>query len=65
VTVLAAIAALAMATCVGYYFGRRERPTRQSWKKRTSRIALGRLAVSLLVSLAARRVLHSTARMWA
>jgi hypothetical protein len=65
VTVLAAIAALAMATCVGYYFGRRERPTRPSWKKRTSRIALGRLAISLLMGLTARRIRHSAARMWA
>jgi O-antigen/teichoic acid export membrane protein len=65
VTVLAAIAALAMATCVGYYFGRRERPTRQSWKKRTSRIAVGRLAFTLLVSLTARRIRLSAARMWA
>jgi hypothetical protein len=55
-TVLAAIAALAAATCLGYYLGRRAGATPQSWKKRTSRIALGRLAFTLLVSLTARRV---------
>jgi hypothetical protein len=65
VTVLAAIAALTMAACAGYYFGRRERPTRRSWKKRTSRVEVGRLAVSLLVALTARRIRHGAARMWA
>ncbi len=55
-TVLAGIAALAMATCVGYYFGRRAGSTRAPWKKRTSRLALGRLAISLLVLLTARRI---------
>jgi CDP-diglyceride synthetase len=58
VTVLAVIAALAMAACVGYYFGRRAGSTPPSWKKRTSRIALGRLAISLLVAMTARRVRH-------
>jgi hypothetical protein len=55
-TVLAGIAALAMATCVGYYFGRRAGSTPSTWKKRTSRIALGRLAISLLVLVTARRI---------
>jgi membrane protein DedA with SNARE-associated domain len=55
-TVLAAIAALALATCVGYYLGRRAGATPPSWKKRTSRIALGRLAFTLLVLVTARRV---------
>lgn len=64
-TVLVAIAALAMATGVGYYFGRRERSTRPSWKRRTSRLALGRMAIGLLVLLTARRIRHSAARMWA
>lgn len=58
-TVLLGIAALAMATCVGYYFGRRAGSTPSTWKKRTSRMALGRLAVNLLVLLAARRVRRS------
>jgi hypothetical protein len=58
-TVLAGIAALAMATCGGYYFGRRAGSTRSTWKKRTSRLALGRLATSLLVLLTARRIRRS------
>jgi hypothetical protein len=55
-TVLAGIAALAMAVCVGYYFGRRAGLTPSTWKKRTSRIALGRLAFILLVLMTARRI---------
>jgi hypothetical protein len=55
-TVLAAFAALTMATCVGYYFGRRAGSTPSTWKKRTSRIALGRRAANLLVLVAARRI---------
>ncbi len=55
-TVFAGIAALAMATCVGYYFGRRAGSTPSTWRKRTSRITLGRLAISLLVLLTARRI---------
>lgn len=58
-TVLAGIAALALATCVGYYVGRRAGSTPPTWKKRTSRIALGRLAINLLVLLTARRVQRS------
>ena len=54
--VFAGIAALAMATCGGYYFGRRAGSTPSTWKKRTSRIALGRLALSLLVLMTARRI---------
>lgn len=55
-TVIAAIAALAIAVCVGYYFGRRAASTPPSWKKRTSRIALGRQAFNLLAMIAARRI---------
>jgi hypothetical protein len=55
-TVLAGIAALAMAVCVGYYFGRCASLTPSTWKKRTSRIALGRLAFILLVLMTARRI---------
>jgi hypothetical protein len=55
-TVFAAFAALTMATCVGYYFGRRAGSTPRTWKKRTSRIALGRRAANLLVLVAARRI---------
>jgi hypothetical protein len=58
-TVLAGIAALAMAACVGYCLvgARASRPS--IWKKRTSRIALRRLAINLLVLLTARRVLQT------
>ncbi|OBH81540.1 hypothetical protein A5681_02565, partial [Mycobacterium scrofulaceum] len=56
-TMLAAVAALAMAMGVGYYFGRRAGSTSPSWKRRTSRVALGRLAISLLVLLTARRAM--------
>jgi hypothetical protein len=55
-TVFAAFAALTMATCVGYYLGRRKGSTPSTWKKRTSRIALGRRAANLLVLVAARRI---------
>ena len=52
------IGALVTATLLGYYFGRRAGSSPSSWKKRTSRIALGRLAMSLLVLMTARRVRH-------
>jgi len=55
-TVFAAVAALATATCLGYYFGRRAGSAPPSWKKRTSRVALGRRAVNLLALVAARRL---------
>jgi len=55
-TVLAGIAALAMATCGGYYFGRRAGSTPSTWTKRTSRIALGKLAMSLLALTTVRRI---------
>jgi len=53
---LALIAALGTALCVGYHFGRRAGSKPSSWKKRTSRVALGRLAINLLVLTTARRV---------
>jgi hypothetical protein len=56
VTVTAAIAALAIAACIGYYFGRRAASTPPSWKKRTSRIALSRQALNLLAMITARRI---------
>ena len=55
-TVVVALCALAMTTWVGYYLGRRAGSAPPTWRKRTSRIALGRLVISLLVSLTARRV---------
>jgi len=55
-TVLAAFAALALAMSAGYYCGRRARCTPSPWKKRTTRMALGRRAVNLVVLVAARRI---------
>jgi hypothetical protein len=54
--VLVGIAALATATCGGYYLGRRAGSTPPTWRKRTSRTALGRRAISLLVLVTARRI---------
>jgi hypothetical protein len=58
-TTLAVISALVTALCIGYHFGRRAGSTPPAWKKRTSRTALGRLAVSLIVLVIARRIRHS------
>jgi hypothetical protein len=54
--VVAAVCALATATWVGYYVGRRAGSTSATWKNRTSRVALGRRAIGLLVLITARRV---------
>jgi hypothetical protein len=59
-TALAVISALVTALCVGYHFGRRAGTTPSPWKKRTSRVALGRLAVNLLVLMTARRIRQSS-----
>ena len=58
-TALAVISALVIALCVGYHLGRRAGSTPSTWKKRTSRVALGRLAINLLVLMAARRARRS------
>ena len=58
-TALVVISALVTALCIGYYFGRRAGSTPSTWTKRTSRVALGRLAINLLVSMTARRVRQS------
>jgi hypothetical protein len=58
VTVVAVICALATATCIGYYLGRRAGSKPSTWKKRTSRIALGKQAMSLLVLITVRRIRH-------
>ena len=58
-TALALIAALGTALCVGYHLGRRAGSKPSTWKKRTSRVALGRLAINLLVLMTARRVRQS------
>ncbi|MGA9490019.1 MAG: hypothetical protein WBV80_07155 [Mycobacterium sp.] len=59
-TVLAGVAALLMAAGLGYYMGRRQAVAPPTWKQRTSRIALGKLTIDLLLALAARRVRRST-----
>jgi len=53
--VLAALAALALAMSAGYYCGRRASSPPPTWRKRTSRVALGKRTVNLLVLVAARR----------
>ncbi|MCV7091929.1 hypothetical protein [Mycobacterium interjectum] len=55
-TALALISALGTALCLGYYLGRRAGSQPSTWKRRTSRIALGRLAITLLVLITARRI---------
>lgn len=55
-TVIAVIAALAVATCLGYWVGRRAASTPPSWKKRTSRIALSKQAINLLAMITVRRI---------
>jgi len=58
-TALVVISALVTALCTGYYFGRRASSMPSTWKKRTSRVALGRLAINLLVLMTARRIAQS------
>jgi hypothetical protein len=58
-TALAGISALVMALCIGYHFGRRAGSTPSTWRKRTSRVALSKLAISLLVLMTARRIRQS------
>ena len=55
-TALAVISALATALCIGYHFGRRAGSTPSTWRKRTGRVALSKLAVSLLVLMTVRRI---------
>lgn len=59
-TAPAVIAALVTALCVGYHFGRRAGSTPANWKKRTSRAALCRHVLSLIVLITARRVRQSS-----
>jgi hypothetical protein len=55
-TVLAAFAALSLAVSVGYCWGLRAGSAPSTWKKRTSRVALGRRAAHLVMLVAVRRV---------
>ena len=59
-TALAVIAALVTALCVGYHFGQRAGSTPLTWKERTSRAALCRHVLSLIVLITARRVQQSS-----
>ena len=54
-TVLVGLA-LITALCTGYHLGRRSGCRPPTWKKRTSRLALGRLTASLVVLVIARRM---------
>ncbi|WP_082930158.1 hypothetical protein [Mycobacterium sp. 1164966.3] len=58
-TALAVASALVTALCIGYQLGRRVGSTPPTWKQRTSRMALGRRAISLLVLVTARRLQRS------
>lgn len=60
-TPIAVICVVVTSLCIGYHFGRRAGSTPPTWKKRTSRAALGRAAISLIVLLIARRVQRSFA----
>jgi hypothetical protein len=53
---IAVICIALTALCVGYHFGRRAGSTPLPWKKRTSRVALARAALSLVLLVSARRI---------
>jgi hypothetical protein len=55
-TALAVLSALLVALCIGYQLGRRAGSTPSTWKVRTSRPALGRLAITLFTLVIARRI---------
>ncbi|BBZ39807.1 hypothetical protein [Mycobacterium conspicuum] len=44
------------ALCIGYHLGRRAGSMPVPWKKRTSRVALARAALNLVLLVSARRV---------
>ncbi|OBF85839.1 hypothetical protein A5791_21955 [Mycobacterium sp. 852002-51163_SCH5372311] len=58
-TALAVASALVTALCIGYQWGRRAGSTPPTWKQRTSRMALGRRAISLVALMSARRLQRS------
>ena len=53
---IAVICIALTALCIGYHFGRRAGSTPVPWRKRTSRVALARAALSLVLLVGARRV---------
>ncbi len=55
-TPIAVIFVALAALCTGYHFGRRAGSTPATWRKRTSRAALARAALSLILLMSARRV---------
>lgn len=59
-TALAVTAALLTALGIGYHFGQRAGSTPSTWMKRTSRAALCRGVLSLIVLISARRVRQSS-----
>ena len=61
-TPIAVICVALTALCTGYYFGRRAGTTPTTWKKRTSRAALARAALSLVLLASARRVQRNLLR---
>jgi hypothetical protein len=59
-TALAVIAALVTVLCIGDRFGRRAGSTPSTWRKRTSQVALGRLAIRLVMLMTVRRIRQSS-----
>jgi hypothetical protein len=55
-TPIALICVAVTALCIGYHCGRRAGSAPVTWKKRTSRAALARAALSLILLASARRV---------
>lgn len=61
-TAVAVFLALVAALGTGYHAGRRAGSAPRSWKRRTSRMALGRQALTLVGLVAARRCLQTLQR---
>jgi hypothetical protein len=59
---IAVICIALTALCVGYHFGRRAGSASLPWRKRTSRVALARAALSLVLLMGARRVQRNLLR---
>ncbi|MGE0215205.1 hypothetical protein [Mycolicibacterium sp.] len=62
VTALGMVAALAAGVWIGYLIGRRADAKTLSWSTRTSRVVLGRQAITLLGLLAASRLERTVRR---